>query len=149
MVQNPPAGYQRVIPYLLYTDAPAALDHLTRVFGFTERFRMEMGPGQIGHAEIQIDEGNVVMIATAMEAMGCKSPSDLGAVHGITHCYVDDVDAHYAHAKAEGGNVTSEPTDQPYGDRMYRAVDCEGHFWTFATHVEDVDFSKMEMPDHG
>ncbi len=41
-------------------------------------------------------------------------------------CYVDDVDAHYAQAKAAGARVLSEPEDQFYGDRTYRAEDPEG-----------------------
>ncbi len=45
MVQNPPEGYQCIIPYLLYADAPAACDFLCTAFGFTERFRFEMGEG--------------------------------------------------------------------------------------------------------
>ncbi len=28
-----------------------------------------------------------------------------------------------------------EPSDQPYGDRRYGAVDPEGHSWFFARHV--------------
>jgi uncharacterized glyoxalase superfamily protein PhnB len=149
MVQNPPPGYQRAIPYLLYADAPAAIDHLVQAFGFQERFRMEMQPGQIGHAELALDEGNVVMVATALEAMGCASPKDLPALHSLTTCYVDDVDAHFAHAKAAGATILSEPKTMPYGDRTYRAKDVEGHLWTFATHVEDVDLSQFESSSNG
>ena len=45
MVQNPPCGSQRIVPYLLYADASAAIEFLTRAFGFTERVRM---PGPDG-----------------------------------------------------------------------------------------------------
>ena len=52
MAQNPPEGMQRVIPYLLYADAPAALEFLGKAFGFEERFRMPMPDGKLGHAEV-------------------------------------------------------------------------------------------------
>ena len=36
MVENPPQGMQRMIPYLAYADAPAAIRFLTEAFGFVE-----------------------------------------------------------------------------------------------------------------
>lgn len=46
---------------------------------------------------------------------------------------VDDVDSHYRHARATGGRIDSEPTDQPYGRREYGVRDLEGHRWWFGT----------------
>ena len=45
--------------------------------------------------------------------------------------YVDDLDAHYAHARAAGARILSEPTDTGHG-RSYRAEDVEGHRWMFS-----------------
>ena len=50
MVQNPPEGVQRVIPYLVYADAAAAIDFICNAFGFEERYRFPMPDGSIGHA---------------------------------------------------------------------------------------------------
>ena len=44
---------------------------------------------------------------------------------------VDDVDAHYRHAKEEGAAIDYEPMDQPYGCREYSARDSEGGMWSF------------------
>jgi uncharacterized glyoxalase superfamily protein PhnB len=44
--------------------------------------------------------------------------------------YVDDLDAHFAHAKAEGAKIVSEIHQQGY--RAYEAADLEGRRWTFA-----------------
>lgn len=49
-----------------------------------------------------------------------------------------DLDAHCARARAAGAVIAAEPGDQFYGDRTYRAVDPEGHVWTFSRHVRDV-----------
>ena len=146
MAQNPPQGYQRVIPFLLYQDAPAAIDFLCSAFGFQERFRMPGEEGSIMHAEIGYQD-NVVMLATAVGDMGMASPKDLPARHALILCYVDDVDRHHAHAKASGAEILSEPTDQFYGDRTYRARDPEGQEWNFHTHVRDVSPEEMKAAE--
>jgi uncharacterized glyoxalase superfamily protein PhnB len=51
-------------------------------------------------------------------------------------CAVPDVDAHYRQARAAGAIVLDEPADQDYGERVYRAIDPEGHRWIFATPLE-------------
>lgn len=142
MPANPPAGTQRLVPYLIYADAPAALDFLCRAFGFEERFRLPMPDGRIGHAELGYRD-NVVMLASEFPEMSFRSPLGLGAQHGQVLCYVDDVDAHYRRARAAGAVVAGEPRDEPYGDRTYRAVDPGGHRWIFATHVRDVVPAEM------
>ena len=52
---------------------------------------------------------------------------------------VDDADAHYARAAAAGAQIVSPPTDYPYGERQYSAVDVGGHHWTFSQSIADVD----------
>ena len=133
MAQNPPKGTQRIIPYLAYRDAPSAIDFLCKAFGFTERFRYPMPDGRIGHAELGFQD-NIVMLASTYEGFG-QSPLDLPAVHGQVYCYVDDADAHFARAKAGGATITAEPANE-HGNRMYRAMDPEGHRWIFATALE-------------
>ncbi len=145
MARNPPEGTQRIIPYILYADAPAALEFLGKAFGFEERFRLPMPGGKLGHAEVGY-QGNVVMLATATKQYGHASPRDLPARHSLIVCYVDDVDAHYAQAKAAGAKILAEPEDQFYGDRTYRAKDPEGHEWAFHTHVRDVAPEDMKPP---
>jgi len=44
--------------------------------------------------------------------------------------YVDDLDSHFARAKAAGAAILSEIEDDPPG-RRYRAEDLEGHRWFF------------------
>ena len=135
-VKTPPDGYQRIIPYLGYRDCPKALDFLRGAFGFEERFRMPMAGGRIGHAEMVLVD-NVIFLATAWEEAGHLSPLDLGGVHTLIHCYVDDVDAHYRTARDAGAIIIAEPEDQFHGARSYRALDPEGHRWIFATPVRE------------
>jgi uncharacterized glyoxalase superfamily protein PhnB len=120
---------QRIYPYLAYADAPAAIDFLCRAFGFEERMRFSMPDGRLGHAEIALS-GHVIMLASAHEEMGFNSPTLFTGVHSQVLVQVDDVEAHYQRAKEAGATIAAAPTDQ-HGQRMYRALDPEGHRWIF------------------
>jgi PhnB protein len=121
---------QGIVPYLLYDDAPAALEFLAKAFGFRRRFRMAMPDGRIGHAEMEL-EGDRIMLASAFPEMGFASPRALPGVHGQVWCRVPDVDAHFARAKEAGATVLGEPVNE-HGQRAYRASDPEGHRWIFS-----------------
>ena len=47
MDYKPAAKQDRIMPYLAYRDAPAAIDFLTRAFGFVERYRFHMDDGRV------------------------------------------------------------------------------------------------------
>ena len=119
-----------IAPYLYYEDAGAAMDWLVRVFGFTEIVRMENPDGRVGHGELRLGNG-VVMLGEP--GSGYENPNAHGgrSTSGV-HVYVEDVDAHHERAKAEGATINTPPTDQEYGDRRYDAEDLEGHDWFFA-----------------
>jgi PhnB protein len=132
MPNNNSDAPQRIFPMLAYDDAPAAMDFLHSAFGFEETFRMQMPDGNIGHAEMALN-GNKVWLATTWKAGGLSSPKDLPGMPCQLFCEVADVDAHYRQAAAAGAVVVAEPEDQPYGFRVYRAMDLEGHRWLFAS----------------
>jgi uncharacterized glyoxalase superfamily protein PhnB len=138
MVKKTPYDPQRVIPHLLYRDAGAAVDFLKQAFNFGEREIVRGPEGQVLHAEL-VCQGNVLMLG-GMEGRGKHgNPRELGGVHSITVCYVEDVDGHCTRARDAGAEIVDEPTDQFYGDRTYTARDPEGHEWAFHTHVHEYD----------
>jgi len=141
MPQNPPEGFPRITPYLLYEDVDAALDWLVSAFGFTERMRMTDEGGKANHAEVAVGDGVVMMGRPGGEY---RNPKHLGGTTQLIYVYVDDVDAHYERAKAAGARILREPADQFYGDRTYGAEDPEGHHWSFAEHVRDVSPEEMQ-----
>jgi len=141
MAQNPPEGYPRVTPYLLYHDCDAAIEFLTTAFGFTEKVRMSGEDGKTSHAELEL-EGGIVMLGNP--GGDYKNPNELGGRTQTTYIYVDDVDAHYERAKSAGAHIERELEDQFYGDRTYGLHDPEGHSWSFATHVRDVSPEEMQ-----
>jgi PhnB protein len=132
-MQNPPPGYTRVCPYLLYEDASNAAEYLTTAFGFVQRLEQTGAAGRM-HRELVLGEDGLVMLGQAGDSF--KSPRRLDAYPSVLiHFYVDDVDALHDRAKAAGADVTELET-APVGDRRFTATDPEGQVWVFAQRVE-------------
>ncbi len=145
MAQTPPEGMPRMTPYLFYNDLAAALQWLEKAFGFQPRMSMPGPNGEIVHAEMALEDA-VIMMGPASDERGARSPQDLPAVTQSLYVYVDDIAAHFAQAKGVGAKIMSEPQDMFWGDRMYYALDCEGHHWNFAQHVRDIAPEDMKPP---
>jgi PhnB protein len=138
-----PENYPRVTPYLAISGAAQAIEFYKKAFSATERMRVSGPEGKIGHAEIEI-EGGLVMLADEYEPMNFRSPKTFGGSPVMIHLYVSDVDAFFARATAAGAEVLRPPADQFYGDRSCTLQDPFGHAWSIATHVEDVSPEEME-----
>jgi uncharacterized glyoxalase superfamily protein PhnB/drug/metabolite transporter (DMT)-like permease len=143
MVSNPPEGFPRITPYLLYEDCAAALEFLAKAFGFTEDMRVPGPEGKVTHAEMRLADGVVMM---GWPGDDYQNPSRHGHVNATVYVYVDDVDKHYEQAKNAGAKIISEPQDQFYGDRSYMAEDPQGQQWGFATNIKDFDPETMKPP---
>jgi uncharacterized glyoxalase superfamily protein PhnB len=136
----------RITPNVFYDDPAAALDWLSKAFGFTTRMSMPGPDGGIMHAEMDVED-SVIMMSPTSGADVWKSPRSLGGSVTLgLYVYVGDVDAHCDHARSAGAAVVSEPEDMFWGDRTYVVEDLEGHRWTFAQHVRDVAPDQMDPP---
>lgn len=134
----------QVVPALFYDDPKSALDWLERAFGFEICLLVTGDDGEIGHAEMEFGNGRIMVGGTDWAEFP-TSPKSTGRRNTqMVHVQVDDVDAHYARAKAAGAEIAAEPEDQFYGDRVYRAFDPEGHFWTFGQTIRTLSFKEME-----
>lgn len=134
-------GIPRVVPMLAYEDGVAALDWLVKAFGFRERLRYVGEDGMLGHGELELGDG-VVMLATPTPAYqgpkrhreACEAARKWSEVPWVIDgvlVQVDDVDMHFKRAKEAGATILTEPEDTDHG-RMYRAEDLEGHRWMFS-----------------
>ena len=126
---------QRRISILVYADLEGAHEHLTRVFGLGPGELSRDEEGNVVHGEIQAGDG-VVWLHRETREFGLASPMALGAATGCTAVMVDDVDAHFRHAREQGAEIAYEPVDQPYGYREYSARDLEGHLWSFMKPID-------------
>ena len=122
MLKNRSVPPCTVIPVLYYTDPGAAADWLCKAFGFRIRLR-------VGNHRIQMKAGEGCFIV----AEGDASPDNAHA----TMVRVEDAHAHCEHARRNGANITSPPTDHFYGERQYNAIDFAGHRWTFTQSIAD------------
>lgn len=125
-----------VLPHVVYQDLAAAMEWLERVFGFGEYYRYGGGPsghepngGQMwaGKAAIQVRQARG----------GERPPRDLGFGTQSLTIFVEDVDGHYARAKAGGAKTLEEPHETEYGEYQYAAEDLDGHHWLFSRHARD------------
>ena len=131
-------------PRLAYLDEVAAVEYLTRVFGFRERREARMGTGTPDDgmlAWLEFDDG-VVMVGRADEAVHhihrIYSPREVGQATTMTNVAVHDIDSHYARAVAEGAEITMPLQDAFYGYRRYEVSDLEGHRWHFTESFDSI-----------
>src|SRR6267378_1063262 len=114
-----PEGYHTVTPQLTLDNAAQAIEWYKKALGMEEGSRAIGPDGKVMHAELRIGD----------------SPASLWI-------YVDDCDALFNRAIAEGVKVASGPMgqmqDQFWGDRTGTFTDPFGYSWTIATHKEDL-----------
>ena len=146
---NPtPAGWPRLSSCLYYQDASAAIAWLCDAFGFEVRLRVEDDAGGIVHSELTYGEAVIMVSQQPLDPnvqpawkRAMKSPAALGGANTqMLMLYVDDVEAHCAHAREKGATVYEEPGTHDYGDdywtdRSYGAIDLGGHQWWFTQRL--------------
>jgi uncharacterized glyoxalase superfamily protein PhnB len=127
-----------IYPRLAYNDELAAVEYLTRVFQFVENreARAEFDGNYL--CWLRVGTGVVMLGHANVDVHLIHSPLDVGLTTVMLNVYVHDIDAHYAHAQAEGANITMELADAFFGERRYEATDLEGHRWHFGERFEDI-----------
>ena len=121
----------RLIAYLSYRDAPAALRWLEAV-GFDVVRRQDDHDGRVQHAEVRL--GDAVLMVASNDA-DYDRPRLLGRSTGQgIYLLVDDVDEHHTRAVDAGGTTVFEPEDTEWGTRRARVLDPEGVEWSFGTY---------------
>jgi MerR family transcriptional regulator, thiopeptide resistance regulator len=126
--------FERIIPLLAYQDIPAAHDFLVRAFGFASGGVHRTPEGRAVHGEVRAGNATIWLHQVIAERH-LDSPLAVDVANSGLVVQVDDVDAHYRHARAAGAQIDSEPVDQPYGQREYGVRDLEGHRWWFTAPV--------------
>lgn len=123
-----PADMPWLAPFLPVRDARSSLRFYEAAFGFLPA-ATELGP-----------DGAVVLASMtwrdAVIRFGAGEPT---ATPATLYVYCDDADALYARAIAAGACRAFAPMDAPWGDRLCKLVDPDGHAWNFATHRAGTD----------
>jgi len=128
---------------VFYEDPRAALGWLERAFGFETSMVITGDDGAVAHAEMKFGDGLIMVGGLWTDTI--KTPKAVGGCTQSLHVYLKGkVDDHCERARAEGAVIAMEPADQFYGDRVYVAVDPEGHRWSFGQTVAQVSREEAE-----
>ena len=134
MISNRSVPTNVMLAHIVYDDVAAAIDWLSRVFGFEEHYRYG-DPDAPAGAQMHLGEAWIMLRAARP---GEATPERLGERTQSLTVFVEDVDAHYARAREAGATIVEELNETMYGERQYGAVDLGGHHWLFSTHSRDV-----------
>jgi uncharacterized glyoxalase superfamily protein PhnB len=133
---------QRLVPFLGYEDAAAAIDWLCAAFGATENSeaRATDGDGTVIHAELDL-EGSTIFLSTPAGYVSSKRHRETCETERSMHdnpwvidglfVEVENVDEHHARAQAHGATIIRGLDEPGIGFRIYTAEDIEGHRWMF------------------
>jgi len=125
MLSNRSMPRSIVIPELAYPGIGDAIEWLCKAFGFTLRIRM----GE-HRAQLNVGDGGTVVLIEQSAGVSLRT---------AVMVRVEDVNAHYEHAKRSDVRILQEPADYPYGERQYNVEDFAGHRWCFSQSIADVD----------
>src|SRR5579863_3884801 len=125
-----------ILPHIVYQDVAAAIEWLTRVFGFVEHYHYgEPAQG----AQMHLGDA-WIMLRCARK--GEESPAQCGLATQSLTVFVEDVDAHFERTKSAGAKIVEDLNETMYGERQYGVEDLEGHHWLFSRHARDVSPSE-------
>lgn len=148
--ETPPAA---VVPYLAVAEAAPALDWYAQALGA----RLVAGPvmmpdGPVGHAEIEVAGGRVMLSDTFPE-IGVVAPASGAGATVTLHATVDDVDEATRRVVEAGAVLERAPADHPHG-RNAVVRDPFGHRWMLAgspggAHPRhgDIAYVSLWVPD--
>lgn len=134
MSQDPRESAATFYPFLRYADARAAVEWLCDAFGFERHAVFDAPDGTVEHAELRLGSGVLMLGQSKDDALGLRTPRELGAVTGGVYAYVADADAHHARALAAGAEIVLPLRETSYGSREYTCRDPEGNLWSFGTY---------------
>ena len=133
MLRNRSVPVDTVLPHITYKDLPAAIDWLVATFRFSEHFRYG---NPVAGSQLHLGKA-WIMVSQARSAYRC--PAELGFGTQMLSVFVEEVEAHFARAKASGAKIVEELHQTEYGELQYGVEDPEGHRWVFSRHAADIN----------
>lgn len=145
---DPPTDHRRSpangpLPYITVDDAAAAIEWYASVLDAAETTRYVGDDGRIGHAELTVAGGRL-LLSDEYPDFGARSPSSVGGTPVKLHVEVPDVDDVWNRALADRAVGHRAPADQPYGARSCAFRDPFGHEWMVQTVTGDPSVEEIE-----
>jgi PhnB protein len=135
-------------PYIVVSDAPAAIDFYKKAFGAVELARhLVPNSNKVMHASLQIGSSNLMLSDDCSSLMGGKSetPEALGGSPVTFHLQVENADAAWSKALAAGAQVKMPLADQFWGDRYGQLRDPFGHYWSIGQSISKPSAAEIEQ----
>ncbi len=122
-----PEGEPNLYPELVYRDGVRAVRWLADAFGFNATLQVPGPDGGLRHVEMRLGDSTIMLNLSGESLSGDQSNQAISV-------RVDDPDALFARATAEGAAVVQAPVTTHYGARCCCVRDLEGFFWGFSTY---------------
>ena len=136
-VKPVPEGAHTAAPRLYVRGAADAIEFYKQAFGAIELGRFAQSSGKIVIAEIKIGD-SIVSVSEESPEWRNYSPQSVGGATSIIILNVEDADAVWNQAIAEGAKEIFPLQDQFYGYRQGRLEDPFGHFWIISTRIAEI-----------
>jgi uncharacterized glyoxalase superfamily protein PhnB len=132
MISNRSVPTDTVLPHVMYRNLEDAILWLGNAFGFVEHYRY--GDPISGS---QVAAGNAwIMLKQARPED--PTPKELGFGTQSLTVFIEDIRAHFEHAKSAGVTLLEDLHETVYGELQYAAEDLIGHHWLFSCHARDL-----------
>ena len=130
------SAHSNVIPTLRYRDGYAAINWLSKAFGFASQLVVNDAGGSVAYAQLTYGDGMIMLGAADNNEFHSlvKSPLESGSIGSQSvYIMVADIDAHHATAVAAGATIVIALKDAD-GGRTYSCRDPEGHIWNYGSY---------------
>ena len=132
----PTPGKSPVIPTMRYEDAPAAIEWLCDVLGFSKHLVVPTDNGAIAHAQLVLGDGMIMLGSVRGDDYGhlVATPGQTGANTQCACVVVDDPAAVLDRAVAAGAEIVVPLQHPEYGGAFFACRDPEGHIWNIGSY---------------
>ena len=128
-----------VVPCLCYRNAIAAIDWLSKVFGFSIQSLHKNPDGTVAHAQLVMGSGMIMLCSVPNRNVEfgrlIKQPDEIGGlVTQSVYLVIADTDGAYLRAKAADAEIDIDIKDESYGGRGFTCRDPEGQLWSVGSY---------------
>ena len=134
-------------PYIVVSNAAAAIDFYKQAFGAVELARHPAPGGEkLMHAHLVVHGGHLMLSDDFSGQRGAKSetPQALGGSPVTFHIQTDNADDVWGLALAAGAEIVLPLADQFWGDRYGQLRDPFGHKWSVGQTLKQPTDQELE-----
>jgi len=137
-----------ITPYLVVSNAAAAVEFYKNAFGATQDGEAHLMPGtdKIMHVRLVINGALIMLCDDLATMMGrpASTPEALGGSPITLALQLKDVQSFWDRAVAGGATVTMPLADMFWGDRYGQVVDPFGHKWSMSQTIAVLSDEEMQ-----